>query len=139
MKRNHDIDHVYTGEEQPTPLTLNTVSVFVGSKRKKARVVTKSYGVPTTNFETDNLHPPPGSSVSFDNSPAAAKDSAGNNIDGNNNTDSNSNASVCHNTGNCNTDQEVQDPEKVYTFAHSSSAVLTGFFADFFAVCIFQD
>lgn len=42
--RKH-VNHTYAGEKQPSPLTLQPVCVTMVGKRKKARVVTGSYGV----------------------------------------------------------------------------------------------
>lgn len=46
QKRTHRVrDNVYAGEEQPTLVTHSTVHIAVAGTQKRARVVTKTFGV----------------------------------------------------------------------------------------------
>lgn len=46
QKRTHRAwDNIYIGDEQPTPVTCGTVHVAVAGTQKRARVVTKTFGL----------------------------------------------------------------------------------------------
>lgn len=110
-KHSYHLEHVYTGEEEPTPLALNTVSIFVAGKRKKARVVTQPFGIPRTDLNTDHFlspGPPPGPTTLPNVPPAATKDSAGN-IGGDLDT-----------SDNCDTIEGEGESQKVRTSTNSS-------------------
>lgn len=117
MKRNYHLEHVYTGEEQPIPVALGTVSIFVAGKRKKARVVTQPFCVPRT--DADVVHqqppgPPPGPTTSFDIPPAATEESASDVIGG------------CDAANDCNAIEGAEDSQKVHPPTRSFVAVLKG-------------
>jgi hypothetical protein len=48
-KRARFADHIYAGEEEESLIKLDSVSITMTSKRKKARVFSQSYGVKRTD------------------------------------------------------------------------------------------
>lgn len=58
-RRRGDGNHVYTEEGKPPSVVLDDVHITLINKPKKARVVTKSYGVKRTNAHPPLPDPPP--------------------------------------------------------------------------------